>query len=101
MSFKSKYNEENIREFCVYHAPTDGQRTRFEAVAASIEATARVGLASCPENPVREAALDKLMEARMLANASIALERHVDFDGNLRYERLKDALGPDEKWEVR
>jgi hypothetical protein len=47
MSFKSKYNEENIREFCVYHAPTDGQRTRFEAVAASIEATARVVLAAC------------------------------------------------------
>lgn len=55
-----------------YHTPDPQDRPKYEAITASARAFAETIFAVCPPGPDRDAALVRLREARMVANASIA-----------------------------
>lgn len=55
-----------------YHQPGPDDRARYEAITAQTKQLAALVLELCPPGPDRDAALLKLREARMMANASIA-----------------------------
>lgn len=57
-----------------YHRPRPDQIPRFEAIRASAKALAYVIMANTNVTPDQTKAINKLREAVMFANASIALE---------------------------
>ena len=65
---------DEIRDLFRYHAPTTEMNAKFDAVRQAIEAAAVVIDENCPPSADRTAAMRKLKEAQMTANASIVLE---------------------------
>ena len=55
-----------------YHRPTPEQQVRYEQITAKTKELAALIMDLCPPGPDRDAALLKLREARMMANAAIA-----------------------------
>jgi hypothetical protein len=55
-----------------YHRPTPEQQRQYERITAAVKALAELLHEECPASPDRDAAVNKLREVRMLANASIA-----------------------------
>jgi len=55
-----------------YHAPKDNQQERYELLRANAKVFARCIMACCPDSADRSAAIRKVREAVMTANASIA-----------------------------
>lgn len=70
MSFQG----DQIEEWFTYHPPRDDQPERYKAIRSAAKDLARVIEANCPGSADRTAALRKLRECVMTANASIALE---------------------------
>lgn len=62
-----------------YHAPIGNQLDRYAAIRAAGWALARVILGNCPRSADRTAAIRKVREACMTANAAIAIEEAKDF----------------------
>lgn len=58
-----------------YHAATPDQRRKYDRINAAAKNLAAVLLVECPSSADRSAALRKVREARMTANASIACRR--------------------------
>ncbi|KKM85937.1 hypothetical protein LCGC14_1284020 [marine sediment metagenome] len=63
---------ENLDWVFTYHAPIEDQRERYNTIARAAKNLARVILESCPSCADRTAAIRKVREAKMTANASIA-----------------------------
>ena len=63
-----------LDEIFTYHAPTEAQRAKYEALRSSAHAFARVLIANTPAGSDQAAALRKIREAVMTANAAVALE---------------------------
>lgn len=63
---------ENLDWVFTYHAPTEDQRERYGLIAAASKNLARVILEVCPQCADRTAAIRKVREAKMTANAAIA-----------------------------
>ena len=61
-----------IEDVFTYHAPEGDQAERYARIRASGKALAYVLLANCPAGPDRAAAIGKVRQVVMLANASIA-----------------------------
>jgi hypothetical protein len=57
-----------------YHAPTPEQLPKYEAIRAAAKVFAEVLVANTPASADQTAALRKIREAVMTANASIAIE---------------------------
>lgn len=57
-----------------YHAPEGDQLERYARIRSKAKEFAAVVLANCPSSADRSAALRKVREAVMTANASIALK---------------------------
>lgn len=55
-----------------YHTPDPADRPKYEAITASARAMAETICAVCPPGADRDAALLRLREARMMANAAVA-----------------------------
>jgi hypothetical protein len=66
-------NLENIEEVFTYHAPNAEQIEKFAKVKEAGVAFARAILESCPPCADTSAALRQVRDARMTANAAIAL----------------------------
>lgn len=66
---------ENLNNWFVYHAPTAEQIPRYERIREAAKAFARVLMENTPESADQTAALRKVREATMTANASIACNR--------------------------
>ena len=62
-----------IRDLFQYHAPTDDMTARFDAVRRAVTNAAIQIDEVCPAGADRTAAIRKLKEAQMTANASIVL----------------------------
>jgi hypothetical protein len=66
-----------IKQWFTYHAPTEEQVHRYNKIRSAAEALARTIVECCPDGPVggpdMSAALRKVREAVMTANASIAV----------------------------
>jgi Xaa-Pro aminopeptidase len=65
---------EQLKEIFSYHAPTAEQREIYEKINAAFLACAETIDPLLPEGPGKTVAIRKLAEARMQANASVALE---------------------------
>ena len=66
--------EDQLKDVFSYHAPTEKQREVYEKINAAFLDCARVVNAVTPEGPGKTVAIRKLSDARMQANASVALE---------------------------
>lgn len=66
--------DEQLKDIFTYHAPTEEQRAKYEQINAAFLECAKVVNVFTPEGPGKTVAIRKLAEARMQANASIALE---------------------------
>lgn len=65
---------EILSELFSYHPPTDATIPRFAAINQAAKNFAEVILQNCPGGADRLAAINKIREARMVANAAIALD---------------------------
>ena len=63
-----------IKTLFTYHPPTPEQVEQYVQIRAAGESLARVIHACCPPGPDRTAAIRKVREAVMTANASIATD---------------------------
>ena len=61
-----------LEAFFTYHAPTDADKVKYNAINEAALNLAKVVLAQCPQGPDRSAAIRQVREARMTANAAIA-----------------------------
>lgn len=66
-----------IEELFTYHAPTEQQKTMYLEIRKAAAELARVIDRHCPAGPDRSAAVRKVREAVMTANASIATNNAV------------------------
>jgi hypothetical protein len=64
----------DVKPFFVYHQPTEKQIPRYEAIRAAANEFAEVIIVNTPEGADQTAAIRKVREAVMTANAAIALE---------------------------
>lgn len=65
-------DKELLEDLFTYHQPEPGDKERYEAITAATRAFAAVVLEQCPPSADRSAAIRKIREARMTANAAIA-----------------------------
>lgn len=65
---------ENVATVFQYHPPSEAQKERYVELRRSAEFFASRVLELCPRSADRSAAIRKIREALMVANASIALE---------------------------
>lgn len=63
-----------VKEWFTYHAPADDQPERYRNITEAGEALCNAILDNAPRCPDRTVALRTVREARMWANAAIALE---------------------------
>jgi hypothetical protein len=66
-------SEEVVAEFFKYHAPNETTIPKYAAINQAAKNFAEVILANCPPGADRSDAIRKIREARMTANAAIAL----------------------------
>ncbi len=67
--------EEQLMNWFSYHAPKDGETAlRYEAIRLAGLAFARIIVEEAPAGPDQTAAIRKVREAVMTANAAIACE---------------------------
>lgn len=64
----------SIEDLFTYHAPSGDQPRRYEEVRSAAKVLAQVIDLCCPDGADKTAAIRKVREAMMTANASIALE---------------------------
>lgn len=65
-------DERELARYFDYHTPDPADRPKYEAITASARAMAETIFAVCPPGADRDAALLRLREARMMANAAVA-----------------------------
>ena len=66
-------NKDNVREVFTYHQPSPDQVERMEVIRDAAIGLAQAILTHCPDSADKSAALRKVREARMDANACIVL----------------------------
>lgn len=66
--------EQQILNIFSYHPPTPEQREVYEKINATFQATALLINEVMPPGPGATVAIRKLSDARMAANAAVALE---------------------------
>lgn len=71
---KRRSIEEQVEAWFTYHAPKEGQPEQYQAIRDSAKALARTILANTPASADQTAAVRKVREAVMTANAAIACE---------------------------
>lgn len=77
MGMRPEAEKDVIEELFTYHAPTEEQNAAYLAIREKAKELARVIDANCPRGPDRTAAIRKLREAVMTANACIATHNAV------------------------
>jgi hypothetical protein len=68
---------DNVVDVFSYHAPEGNDLERYQALRDAARAFAVVILMNCPDTADQQAALRKVREAMMTANASVALDGRV------------------------
>jgi hypothetical protein len=74
--FEQKLSDEDraqLDDVFSYHAPTPDQIPKYTALREAAKIFAAVVMAACPQSADRTAALRKVREAVMTANAAVAL----------------------------
>jgi hypothetical protein len=65
-------DESDLKNWFSYHAPNESQQTRYVEIRAAALSLAQCILANTPQNADQSAAIRKVREAVMTANAAIA-----------------------------
>lgn len=65
----------DVKELFTYHSPNSEDISKYKSIREAASALANVILDSCPTCADKSAAIRKLRECVMTANASIALDR--------------------------
>lgn len=65
----------SLDDVFTYHAPTQAQIPRYEEIRAAAKRFAQIVVNNTPASADQTAAIRKIREAVMTANAAIALER--------------------------
>lgn len=65
---------EDLGDIFSYHPPTDEQKAKYMLIRAQAEQFARVILENTPPSADQTAAIRKVREAVMTANAAVALD---------------------------
>lgn len=73
----NKHEADMLNNLFTYHAPTEDQRARYEALRSAAKFFAMRVLELCPPGADRATAIRKIREAVMTANAAIALDGSV------------------------
>ena len=68
----------DLENWFTYHAPRPDQLPKYEAIRAAALVFAEVVVQNTPPSADQSVAIRKIREATMIANASIACERHDD-----------------------
>ena len=68
----------NVERVFTYHAPNEQQQLQYEAIREAAKNLAQVIIQNTPACADQSAALRKVREAVMTANASIALDGTLD-----------------------
>jgi hypothetical protein len=66
--------KDKIEDLFTYHAPEGGQPAQYEAIRSAAKTFAHVVVANTPASADQTAAIRKLRECVMTANAAIALK---------------------------
>lgn len=74
MTTRQLTDEEKLEELFTYHKPEGDQQERYQRLRTAGKILANEILKSCPPCADRSAAIRKVREALMTANASIALK---------------------------
>lgn len=64
--------QEHLSNWFTYHPPTEGDPARYQAIRVAAMAFARTVLENTPPSADQSAAIRKIRESVMTANASIA-----------------------------
>ena len=67
-------HSEKISRLFDYHRPTPEQAAKYERISEAVTHLASISYECCPEGQDQDAAIQRLRETRMLANAAIACE---------------------------
>lgn len=67
------YKNEDLDNLFTYHAPKGDQAERYAKISAAAKEFAKVVLENTPGCPDQTVAIRKIMDARMSANMTIAL----------------------------
>lgn len=76
MDFKRPEIADQIETWFTYHAPTTAQQTQYRVIRDAAKEFALVVVANTPASADQTAALRKIREAVMTANAAVACEGH-------------------------
>jgi hypothetical protein len=68
------FDEKEITDIFSYHPPTQVQRETYEEINEAFIECANAIVPLLPDGPGKTVAIRKLSDARMAANASVALE---------------------------
>lgn len=68
-----RFTDDALRDIFTYHAPSTDDLVRYQAIREAAFKFAKVMVALTPESPDQTAALRKLRECVMTANAAVAL----------------------------
>jgi hypothetical protein len=82
-----------------YHTPRPGQPAQYTRIREAAKNLAHVINEECPEVDLKQQSLSMLLNANMLANASIAIHGHAVIESNLRKVEIEQLYldGPS-KW---
>lgn len=69
-----KFDETEIRDIFSYHAPTPEQRVIYEKINEAFIQCALASIPLIPDGPGKTLAVRALADARMKANAAVALD---------------------------
>jgi Xaa-Pro aminopeptidase len=65
-------SDKDVEHWFTYHKPTEDQLPKYEAIRTAGKALAEAIRQNCPDSADRSAAIRKVREAVMTANASVA-----------------------------
>lgn len=72
-AMSARSDSEILAELFKYHPPTDETIPKFAAINQAAKNFAEIVLQNCPPSADRSAAIRQIREARMTANAAVAL----------------------------
>ena len=73
MDFRN-FDDEAISEIFTYHTPTTEQADKYAQINAAFQECAKTVTGLLPDGPGKTVAVRKLSDARMGANAAVALD---------------------------
>jgi len=76
-------HKEELDSLFMYHAPSGDQPLRYQVLREAAKHFAAIVLECTPSGADQSAAIRKIREAVMTANAAIALDRHFVHGGNM------------------